>query len=192
MISKDSKKYIAQVVFVVSYAQDKAIRRKVVDIEDALKSLLDDSVPQSNPISDDMPPNLPRIVIENNRKGLSINFSQVAAQLVVNIDNSSGKSMDVIKQSIYKKVHTFYVSIKKVIGEKNLKDVGSVITIRYPIEPYGSSFPDVARFVHERFFKVSPLGESATAGFNIGYKDADSFFITLTLDMYQMANLPTG
>jgi len=197
MIGKDSKKYIAQVVFVVGYAQDKSIRRKIVDIEDALKDLLDDSIPQSNHISDDMPPQLPRIVIENNRKGLSINFSQVAAHIVINVDNSNGKTMDVIKQSIYKKVHTFYASIKKVIGEENLNDIGTVIAIRYPIEPFGRNFSEVARFVQERFFKVSPLGESATAGFNIGYKDADNFFVTLTLDMYQMAmgeikDLPIG
>lgn len=196
MINKDSKKYIAQVVFVVGYNKDTTIRKKIFDIEDSLKDLIGGSVAQSNPIPDDTHPPVPRVIIDNG-KGLSVNFSQVAAHMVINIDNSSAKAMSIIKQSIYKKVHTFYASIKKVIGKENLKDIGTVISIRYPIEPFGSNFPDVARFVHDRFFKVSSLGASATAGFNLGYKDDDNFFITLTIDMYQMAtgdvqNLPMG
>ncbi|SJM91152.1 hypothetical protein CRENPOLYSF2_2080003 [Crenothrix polyspora] len=177
-------KSISQVLFVIGYMRDSAIRTKQFDIEKALTPLIVGSSVNTN-LPDDFNPQAPRVTLRQGR--LSVHFSQLTAQLTIDIDNTNGKSLDVIRDSIAKKINLFQDCVDKIIPHEQQRERGLVLTMLYPIDSTQFSDEDVFNHIQSNFFKISPLGEPASAQLNVGYKTDDNFFITLSVAQYKMA-----
>lgn len=179
-----ANKSISQVLFVIGYKRDSAIRTKQFDIEKVLSPLIVGSSVNTN-LPDDFNPQAPRVTLRQGR--LSVHFSQLTAQLTIDIDNTNGKSLDVIRDSIAKKIKLFQNCVDEVIPHEQQRERGLVLTLLYPVD--STQFPNEAVFTHiqSTFFKIAPLGEPASVQFNVGYKTDDNFFITLAVAQYQIA-----
>ena len=183
-----ANKSISQVLFVISYTRDSTIRTKQFDIEKALTPLIVGSSVNTN-LSDDFNPQAPRVILEQGK--LSVHFSQLTAQLTINVDNTNGKSFEVIRDSIAKRINLFQSCVNKIISHEQQRERGLVLTMRYPID--STQFPDedVSNYLQSKFFKISPLGKPASAQFNVGYKTNDNLFITLSVAQYKIGEMPT-
>lgn len=181
-------KSIAQVLFVIGYTRDSTIRTKQFDIEKALASLIGDTSVNTN-LPDDFNPQAPRVTLMQGQ--LSAFFSQIAAQLTIDIDNTNGKSVEVIRDSITKKINLFQSCVDKIISHEQQRERGLVLTMKYPVD--STQFPDEAVFdyIQSKFFQISPLGKPASAQFNVGYKTNDNFFVTLSVAQYTQYNIAT-
>ncbi|MFZ2170651.1 MAG: hypothetical protein WAW61_13570 [Methylococcaceae bacterium] len=177
------KKSITQALFVVSYERDSTIRTKQFDIEKVLAPLLQGPSISTN-LPDDFNPQAPRFTIKQGQ--VSVNFSQIAAQLTIDIDNVKGQPIEVIKNSITKRINLFQNCVDKIIPLDQQREHGLVIILRYPVD--STKFPDeaVLQYIQSKFFRTSPLGSPASAEFNLGYKTDDNFFITLSVNDYKL------
>jgi hypothetical protein len=179
-----TSKSINQALFVIGYMKDSAIRTKQFDIEKALSPLIVGSSVNTN-LPDDFNPQMPRVTLRQGK--LSVHFSQLTAQLTIDIDNTNGKSLEVIQDSIAKKINLFQSCVDEIIPHEQQRERGLVLTMLYPVD--STQFPNEAVFAHiqSNFFKISPLGEPASAQFSVGYKTVDNFFLTLAVTQYQIA-----
>lgn len=175
-------KSISQVLFVIGYMRDSTIRIKQFDIEKALLPLLVGSSVNTN-LPDDFNPQLPRVTLRQGK--LSVHFSQLTAQLTIDIDNTNGKSLDVMRDSIAKKINLFQSCVDEIIPHERQRERGLVLTMLCPVD--STQFSNVFTHIQSNFFKISPLGEPASAQFNVGYKTNDNFFLTLAVAQYQIA-----
>lgn len=177
-------KLISQVLFVISYERDLTIRTKQFDIEKALNPLVTDPSVNTN-LPDDFNPQAPRVTLKKER--LAIHFSQLTAQLTIDIDNTNSKSLDTIQSSIDKKINLFQACVDKIIPKEKQRERGLILTILYPIDATQVSDKAVFNYIQSNFFKKPPFGEPASAQFNVGYKTNDNFFITLAVAQYKVA-----
>jgi hypothetical protein len=180
-----ANKSIGQVLFVIGYTRDSTIRTKQFDIERALVPLISGSSVNTN-LPDEFDPQAPRITLRQGR--LSIHFSQLTAQLTIDFDNTNGKSLDVIQESITKKINLFQNCVDEVIPYEQQRERGLVLTMLYPVDSTEYSNEAVFDHIQSNFFKIPPLGTPASAQFNVGYKTSDNFFITLAVAQYQIAS----
>lgn len=176
-------KSIAQVLFVIGFTRDSTIRTKQFDIEKALAPLFGGSSVNSN-LPDDFNPLAPRVTLK--QKQVSAIFSQITAQLTIDIDNTNGKPAEVIQDSIAKKVNLFQSGVDKIISHKQQHERGLVLTVLYPVNSTQFSDEVVSDYIQSTFFRISPLGEPASAQFNVGYKTKDNYFLTLSIAQYQI------
>jgi len=179
-----SNKLIDQVLFVIGYTRDSTIRTKQFDIEKALLPLIDGQSINTN-LPDDFNAQAARVSLSRGR--LSVHFSQVTAQLKIDIDNTNGKSIEVIRDSIAKKINLFQTCVDKIIPHEQQRERGLVLSALYSIDSTKYSDEAIFEYIQSNFFKVSPLGKPASAQFNIGYKTNDNFFITLSVMQYKIA-----
>lgn len=178
-----TKNSIGQAVFVVGYKRDPTIRTKQFDIEKALEPLI--KVPSVNTnLPDDYNPQAPRVTLGDGR--VSVHFSQNAAQLTVNVDNTDDKSIGITKSSITEQVNLFQSCLDKIITPNQQNERGLVLTVQYPVDMTKTSEEAIFEYIQSNFMKISPLGIPASAGFNVGYKTDDNFFITLSIAQYKM------
>lgn len=178
-----AKRSIDRVVFVIGFTKDLSIRTKQFDIEKAFLPLINTPSINTN-LPDNYNPHAARITI--GQRPISVVFSQVTAQITIVIDNTSDKSMEVIKDSIVKKINLFQNCVDKIIPDKHQRERGIIFTMHYPVDPI--QFPNEAVFDHiqSRFFRIPPFGKPASAQFNVGYKTDDNFFITISVAPYQV------
>ncbi len=179
-----TNKSISQVLFVIGYMRDSTIRIKQFDIEKALLPLIGGSSVNTN-LPDDFNPQVPRVTLRQGK--LSVHFSQLTAQLTIDIDNTNGKSLDVIRDSIAKKINLFQSCVDEIIPHEQQRERGLVLTMLYPVDSTHFSNEAVFAHIQSNFFNISPLGEPASAQFNVGYKTNDNFFLTLAVAQYQIA-----
>ncbi len=173
-------KSIAQALFVIGFTKDTSIRTKQFDIEKALTPLFSEPSVNTN-LPDNFNPLAPRVTLKH--KHISAVFSQVSAQLTIDIDNTNGKSDEVIRESIAKKVGLFQKGVDKIISQQDER--GLVLTVLYPVDLNQFSDKDVSTYIQSTFFQISPLGEAASTQFNVGYKTEDNYFLTLSVGQYQ-------
>lgn len=176
-------KSITQALFVIGYERDLKIRTKQFDIENIMMPLIECSSANTN-LPDDFNPQAPRVTMR--QKQLSVHFSQLAAQLTIDIDNTNDKSIDVIRDSINKKVNLFQSCVDRIVPPKLQHERGLVLTITYPVDSAQFTNEAVFEYIQSNFFKISPMGKPANARFTAGYKTDDNFFITLSVGQYQM------
>ena len=177
-------KKIGQVLFVIGYTRDSTIRTKQFDIEKAFVNLIDGPSINTN-LPDDFNAQAPRVTL--NRGRLSVYFSQVTAQLTIDIDNTNGKSLEVIRDSIAKKINLFQTCVDKIIPHEQQRERGLVISTLYSIDSTKFSDEAIFEYIQSNFLKVHPLGKPASGQFNVGYKTSDNFFITLSVAQYKIA-----
>ncbi|WP_031435883.1 hypothetical protein [Methylobacter tundripaludum] len=175
-------KSIAQALFVIGFPRDSTIRTKQFDIEKALAPLFDGSSVNTN-LPDDFNPLAPRVTLQ--QKQVSAIFSQVTAQLTIDIDNTNGKSTEVIRDSVAKKINLFQSGVDKIIPQQQQRERGLVLTVLYPVDSTQFSDEVVSAYIQSTFFQISPLGEPASTQFNVGYKTKDNYFVTLSVGQYQ-------
>jgi hypothetical protein len=135
-------------------------------------------------LPDDFNPQAPRVTMR--QKQLSVHFSQLAAQLTIDIDNTNDKSFDVIRDSINKKINLFQNCVDKIISPKLQRERGLVLSISYPVDSAQFTNEAIFEYIQSNFFKIPPLGKPASAQFTAGYKTDDNFFVTLSVGQYQM------
>lgn len=179
-----TSKSINQALFVISYMKDSTIRTKQFDIEKALSPLIVASSVNTN-LPDEFNPQASRVILRQGK--LSVHFSQLAAQLTIDIDNTNGKSLGVIRDSIAKKINLFQSCVDEIIPHEQQRERGLVLTIPYPVDSTQFSNEEISAHIQSNFFKIAPLGKPASAQFSIGYKTNDNFFITLAVTQYQIA-----
>ena len=184
-ILTESKKSIGQAVFVVGYDRDSTVRIKQFEIEKALASLIGGPSVNTN-IPDDFNPQMPRVTLGQN--SITAHFSQIAAQLTINIDNTNGKPIEAIKDSITKKVKLFQSCLDKIIPHGQQRERGLVLTVRYPVNSTKYSDDAFFEYIQSRFLRVEPRGVPASAEFNVGYKTDDNYFFTLSIGQYKMVS----
>jgi len=179
-----ANKSIAQALFVIGYTRDSTIRTKQFDIEKALAPLIGGPSVNTN-LPDDFNPQAPRVTLIQGQ--VSVHFSQIAAQLTIDVDNTNDKSLEVIRDSIAKRINLFQSCVDKIMPHEQQRERGLVLTMKYPVD--STQFPDEAVFdyIQSKFFQISPLGKPASAQFNVGYKTEDNFFVTLSVAQYKMA-----
>ena len=180
-----TNKTIVQALFIIGYERDFKIRTKQFEIEKVLEPLFKNSSVNTN-LPDDFNPHAPRVTLTQGN--VSVYFSQLTAQLTIDIDNSKGQPIDVIRDSIAKKINLFQSCMDKIIVHEQQRERGLVLTVHYSVD--SSKFADEAIFEHlqSKFMKITPLGLPASAGFNVGYKTDDNFFITLSVGDYKMVS----
>jgi hypothetical protein len=183
LILTETKKSIGQAVFVVGYARDSTIRTKQFDIEKALAPLIDGPSVNTN-IPDEYNPQAPRVTLAKNR--VAAHFSQIAAQLTLDVDNTNGKPLETIKDSLTKKINLFQSCLDKITPREQQRERGLVLTVRYPIDSTKFSDEVVFEYIQSRFLRVKPRGVPASAEFNVGYKTDDNYFFTLSIAQYKM------
>lgn len=183
MLSKENKS-ISQVLFVISYERDLTIRTKQFDIENFFTPLITGASVNTN-LPDDFNPQAPRVTLKKDR--LAVNFSQLTAQLTIDIDNANKKSLTIIQSSIDKQINLFQACVDKIIPRDKQRERGLILTIFYSLDPVKYSDRAVFDYIQSNFFKIPPLGEPASAQFNVGYKTNDNFFITLAVTQYKVA-----
>jgi hypothetical protein len=185
-------KSIIQVLFIVNYVRDLAIRTKQFDIEKVLVPLI--TTPSFNTnLPDDFNPQAPRVIFQQNH--MSIHFSQLAAQFTIDIDHTNDMSLEIIQEKIAKEINWFQNCVNKIVPHKQQRERGLVLTMSYPIDSALFSDEIIFDYIQSHFFKIHPFGKPAGAQFNVGYRTEDNFFITLTVAQYQiiagkMPNLP--
>lgn len=178
----ETKKSIGQVVFVVGYVRDSTIRTKQFDIEKALAPLIDGPSVNTN-IPDEYNPQAPRVTLAKNR--VTAHFSQIAAQLTINVDNTNGKPLETIKDSLTKTINLFQSCLDKIIPREQQRERGLVLTVHYPIDSTKFSDEVFFEYIQSRFLRVEPRGVPASAEFNVGYKTDDNYFFTLSIAQYK-------
>ena len=181
-----NNKLITQALFVVNYEKDSAIRTKQFDIERAFESLITGSSVNTN-LPDDFNPQAPRVTLTHDKT--SIVFSQIAAQLTIDVDNLKDQPIESIIISIDKRIKLFQKCLDKIIPNTSQKDRGLVINVNFPIYDLGDE--EIANYIQSNFFKPLSLGVPASAGFNVGFKTEDNFFITLFVGIYKIIDPPT-
>jgi len=177
-----SKKSISQAVFVIGFERDVSIRTKQFEIEKAMMSLVSGPSVNTN-IPDEFEAQMPRVTM--NYGDVAIHFSQVTAQMTINVENNNAKSIEVIVESIAKRVNLFQSVVDKVIHNDMQRERGLVLTVNYSVDKDKITDADVSEYIQSHFMKVQPLGIPASAGFNVGYKTDDNFFITLSVGQYK-------
>lgn len=184
-----ANKSIAQALFVISFTRDSTIRTKQFDIEKAMAPLLGGSSVNTN-LPDDFNPQAPRVTIGQGQ--VSVHFSQIAAQLTIDVDNTNGKSVEVIRDSIDKKINMFQSCVDKIISHERQRERGLVLTLHYFVDSTQFSDEAVFDYIQSKFFQISPLGKPASAQFSVGYKTNDNFFVTLSVAQYNQYNIAAG
>lgn len=177
-------KSIAQAVFVIGYARHNSIRMKQFEIEKALAPLIGGPSVNTN-LPDDFNPQAPRVTFTQGP--VAVHFSQIAAQITINIDNTDNKSLEVIRDSISKRINLFQSCLDKVVPREQQRERGLILTVQYPVDLSKVTDEIAFDYIQTRFLRITPLGTPASAGFNVGYKTADNFFITLAVAQYKMA-----
>lgn len=180
-----AKKSIAQAVFVISFDRDKTIRTKQFDIEKAMAPLAIGQTASTN-LPDDFNPMAPRVTLNKGR--LAVFFSQLAAQITIDIDNTNGKSTEVILDSIAKQINLFQNCVTQVIPQKYQREHGLIISVQYSVDLDKFSEEAVVAYVQSRFIQATSFGAPASASINVGYKTDDGFFLTLTVQHYKIAS----
>jgi hypothetical protein len=179
------KKSITQALFVIGFERDFSIRTRQFDIENVLQPLVKSPSINTN-LPDDFNPTAPRVTL--GREQVSVHFSQIAAQLTINVDNTNGKPLEVIQDSIIKRVNLFQNCVDKIIPREQQRERGLVLTVKYPVDSTKFNDEAVFKYIQSRFLRVTPLGAPASAGFNVGYKTEDNFFATLSVADYKMVS----
>jgi hypothetical protein len=164
---KESKKRIGQVIFVVGYAIDSTIRTKQFDIEKALAPLITGPSINTN-LPDEHNPHAPRVQIGKGR--ISAQFTQLAAQLTINVENANGKPLETIRDSITKKINLFQNCLDKIVPHDQQRERGLVLVVQYPVDSVKFSEEQVINYLHTNFFRFDPLGVAVNTGFNAGYR----------------------
>lgn len=177
------KKLISQALFVIGYERDLTIRTKQFEIEKAMAPLVVTQTANTN-LPDDFDPQAPRITLKKDR--ISVIFSQIAAQLTINIDNKNGVSLELIRESLIKQINLFQSCVDKIIPRNNQRELGIVLIVNYPVDSTKFSDSVVSEYIQNRFLRVTPLGTPASVGFNIGYKTEDNLFFTLSISQYKL------
>lgn len=177
-------KSIAQAVFVIGYARDATIRTRQFEIEKAMTPLIGGPSVNTN-LPDDSNPHAPRVTLSHG--AVTVHFSQMAAQITINVDNTDNKSLEVIRDSISKRINMFQSCLDKIIPHEQQRERGLVLTVQYPVDLNKVTDDVVFEYIQSKFLRITPLGTAASAGFNVGYKTADNFFITLNVGQYKMA-----
>ena len=177
-----TNKSIAQALFVIGFTKDSAIRTKQFDIEKVLTPLIGNPSANTN-LPDDFNPQAPRITLRQGQ--ISVIFSQITAQLTIDIDNSNGKSIETIRDSVEKKIKLFQSCVDKIIPFDRQREHGLVVNMLYPVDSAQASEGDVSDHIQSKFFKISPLGTPASTQLTIGYKTEDNYFFTLSVAQYQ-------
>jgi hypothetical protein len=177
-----SEKSILQAVFVVGFERDAEIRTKQFEIEKALAPLLSAQSVNTN-LPDEFEPSLPRVTFQ--QKGLSVQFTQLVAQMAITVDNADGKSINVIRDSIAKRIILFKNCIDKIVPRGKQREHGLVLNVSYPIDSGKFTDEDIASYIQNQFLRVPQLGKVANATFNVGYRTDDGLFVTLAVAGYK-------
>jgi hypothetical protein len=122
---------------------------------------------------------------------VSVLFSQVAAQIVVNIDNSNSKSLDEILTSLAKRINLFQNCITRIIPIERQHERGVVLSVHYPVDFAKVSDASVFEFIQSKFLRIAPLGIPANATFTTGYQTDDKLFFTLYVSQYKQYQFAT-
>jgi len=175
-------KSIAQALFVIGFTKDSTIRTKQFDIEKAFTSFVNSPSVNTN-LPDDFNPQAPRVTLREGQ--VSVVFSQITAQLTIDIINNNGKSIEVIRDSIVKKINSFQGCVNKIIPSDQQQERGLVLTVLYPVDSTQFANEVVSGYIQSTFFQISPLGEPSSTQFTVGYKTQDNYFLTLSVAQYQ-------
>lgn len=179
-----AKRHISQVLFVIGYARDAGIRTKQFEIEKAFVPLVDGAPSVNTNLPDDFSPQMARVTIS--KGDLSVHFTQITAQLTIRVDNTDGKSLKVIQESIIKKVNLFQSCVDKIVARDSQGERGIVLSLNYPVDRAQYSNTDIFSFIQSRFLRLPELGKPASASASVGFETTDNFFITLSVGHYQV------
>ncbi len=187
-----SKRYIANVQYVISFTRNVNIRTRQFDIENALKSII--KVPSVNSnLPDDFNPSMARIMIEDPH--IAIQVSQLNAQLTIKVDNNNSKPLDVIKNSILSKLELFETGIEAIVGPTTISEQGVVVSMHYPAGSDVAIEPSLQKFLYERFFNAEPFTKFHGAViknsmYQLGFKSEEDFVINYSGFVYQNFDIP--
>lgn len=188
---KLEKKSIAQAIFVIGYVRDPLIRTKQFDIEKSFQTLIPAASTNTN-LPDNFNPQAPRVTIS---QGLvSVQFSQVSAQLTIDIDESAEPSIDEIKDTVTAAVILFQSCLYNVVSPENQLERGLVLAVKYLVDINAYKDEDIFQYIQSRFITIPALGIPASASLNIGYKTVDNYFINFGISQYKMVSgeMPVG
>jgi len=188
---KLENKSIAQAIFVVGYKRDLGIRTKQFEIEKAFKSLIP-AVSVNTNIDDNANPQAARIILS---KGLvSSHFTQVSAQLNIDINDNDWPSFDAIKRYIFDYVTSFQECLCGVVPLDLQLERGLVIAVKYPVDIEKYSDIDIFGYIQDKFISIPSFGSPASASLNVGYKTGDDYYISLGISQYKMVSseIPVG
>lgn len=178
------KKLISQAIFVIGFDRDLTVRTRQFEIEKAMTSLVNAPSVNTN-IPDDFNPQAPRVTMSGG--DISVQFSQITAQLTINVDNSNAKPIEVITESITKRINLFQSILDKVIGIDKQLERGMVLVVSYPVDLDKTADEELAEYIASSFTKVQSFGKPQNVGINVAYKTDDNYFITLTVAQYKQA-----
>jgi len=164
---------------IVSFPHDDQIRYQVREVESSFHSL-HLSQAQSPNLTDEMPSNLPRFILESGSKQVTI--SQVTAQLTLNFEDET-KSISDTFDVVEKNVKLFWDGIIKLKKVEVLKNLGVVLTISCPTEAKADG---IAKSIFTKFSSFPKLGEVASASMQFGFLDqSTNLYRNISIGTYE-------
>jgi len=188
---KLENKSIAQAIFVAGYKRDLEIMTKQFEIEKAFKSIIP-AVSVNTNIDDNANPQAARVILSNGL--ISAHFTQVSAQLNLDINDKDWPGLDDIKKYIIHNVTIFQECLCSVVPLASQLERGLVVAVKYPVDIEKYSDVDIFGYIQDKFISLPSFGLPASASLNVGYKTDDNYYISLGISQYKMASseIPIG
>ncbi|MBI3938354.1 MAG: hypothetical protein HY323_15355 [Betaproteobacteria bacterium] len=174
-----SKKYISEVIYVVSYERDVHVRLRQADAEQVFKTLFPVQSIQVN-MPDEFDPQVPRIVFQAPRRQLTI--SQIAAQITLHFERQGGALGEKV-EGISRSIKEFHDCLLRFKEKQTIRENAVVVSMNYPTD---LSQDEMHEYLYRRFFKIRPLAKLASLNFKLGFRTTDDFFLNLETNVYEL------
>ncbi len=176
---------LVHAICVVSFNMDHDLRYKIREIEQSFVSVFSAQVQAiGTNVPDIAPPAIPRFMLQSGPKQIAV--SQMTVQIELNF-NDQDKKFDETLEIIQKNFKKFWSGVIKFKTINEVKDIGMVLTLNKPLK---TSQAEISQRLFDRFFKITPLGNVASAGFQVGFLDnSDHIFYNISANHYEMREL---
>lgn len=156
------------------------MRFRVAEAEKCFREMFNSQAEQTN-LPDEVDPNAPRILFQDNHKSLFL--TQVACQLNLAFNRDLEKPIEEQFEIIAKNIAETHARLVRFKSLVELAESAIVLTINAPAN---STKQEMHDYVYNRFFKTTPLGDIASVGFKIGYKTDDGLFMNVETNVYEL------